>query len=61
MQESSEKSGASFIKKVRTINLKMLVRSFLRSAYVGFIKTSQDVCTSIKIRFTKNFVCFAML
>ena len=32
--------GASFTKKDRTISLKMLVRSFLRSAYVGFTKTS---------------------
>ena len=61
MQETSEKSGASFIKKARTINLKIFVRSFLRSAYVGFIKTSQDVRTSIKKRFTRNVVCFAML
>ena len=34
------RSGASFTKKDRTISLKMSVRSFLRSAYVGFIKTS---------------------
>ena len=33
-------SGASFTKKDRTISLKMSVRSFLRSAYVGFTKTS---------------------
>ena len=32
--------GASFTKKDRTISLKMSVRSFLRSAYVGFTKTS---------------------
>ena len=32
--------GASFTKKDRTISLKMSVRSFLRSAYVGFMKTS---------------------
>ena len=32
--------GASFINKDRTINLKMSVRSFLRSAYVGFTKSS---------------------
>ena len=32
--------GASFTKKDRTISLKMPVRSFLRSAYVGFTKTS---------------------
>ena len=33
-------SGASFIKKDRTISLKMSVRSFLRNAYVGFMKIS---------------------
>ena len=33
-------SGASFIKEGRTISVKMSVRSFLRSAYVGLIKTS---------------------
>ena len=32
--------GASFTKKNCTISLKMSVRSFLRSAYVGFTKTS---------------------
>lgn len=53
--------GASFIKKVGTINLKIFVRSFLISTYVGFIKPSQDVRTSIKMRFTKEIVFFAML
>ena len=33
-------AGASFTKKDRTISLKMSVRSFLRSAYVGFTQTS---------------------
>ena len=46
--------------KVRTINLKMFARSVLRSTHVGFIKPSQDIRKSIKMRFTKKSY-FAML
>ena len=54
-------SGAIFIKNVRTINLKMFVRSFSRNKNVGSIKTSEDVRTSIKLRFLKTVVYSAML
>ena len=40
LHDQQNRTGASFTKKNRTISLKMSVRSFLRSAYVGFTKTS---------------------